>query len=42
MSRNHQGIRQRLAEAHRKQKSEAKRLARLARRQAKRERTMTT
>ena len=41
MARNHQGLRQRLAEAQRRQKSTAKRLRRLARRKAKRERSVT-
>jgi hypothetical protein len=41
MPRNHQGLRQRVAENQRKEKSKAKRLRRLARRKAKRKQTLT-
>ena len=41
MARNHQGLAHRIAEAQRRQKSEAKRLARLTRRQSKRKSAIT-
>ena len=40
MARKHQGLRQRIAEAQRREKSESKRLARLARRSAKRKQAL--
>jgi hypothetical protein len=42
MAHRHQGIRQRVAESQRKEKSAAKRLRRLARRKAKRKQTYPT